>query len=167
MNPTQSSLSEIGERITPAKNKQQSSEITKQARPSGLLPITEAQDLTYQRKSMTPGMNKKAFDKFLARDVCCSHCGTTDDTLIPQHRANRGMGGSKALDRPSNIIVLCSEANGLLESNSKFAELGRKFGWKLTRGQEPETTPVYMGDGWWLLDNDYNRTRIEYDTEYF
>jgi hypothetical protein len=77
------------------------------------------------------------------------------------------MGGSKALDRPSNIIVLCSESNGLLESNSKFAELGRKFGWKLTRGQEPEKTPVYMGDGWWLLDNDYNRTKIDHDVEYF
>jgi hypothetical protein len=112
-------------------------------------------------------MNKKSFQKFLDRDKCCSHCGTTDDTLIPQHRKNRGMGGSKDLDRPSNIIVLCSEANGLLESNSKFAELGRKFGWKLERWQEPESTPVYMGNGWFLLDNDYNTHQVEHDIEYF
>jgi len=112
-------------------------------------------------------MNKKSFQKFLDRDKCCSHCGTTDDTLIPQHRKNRGMGGSKDLDRPSNIIVLCSEANGLLESNSKFAELGRKFGWKLERWQKPESTPVYMGNGWFLLDNDYNTHEVEHDIEYF
>jgi hypothetical protein len=139
----------------------------KPAQASVLLLTTEAQDSTYLLKNTTLGMNKKAFQKFLDRDKCCSHCGTTDDTLIPQHRANRGMGGSKLLDRPSNIIVLCSEANGLLESNAKFAELGRKFGWKLERHQVPEQTPVYMGDGWWLLDNDYNRTRIEFDIEYF
>jgi hypothetical protein len=112
-------------------------------------------------------MNKKSFDRFLARDICCSHCGTTDDTLIPQHRLNRGMGGSKVLDRPSNIIVLCSEANFLLESNSKFAELGRKFGWKLERGQEPDSTPVYMGNGWYLLDNEYGTRKVEHDVEYF
>jgi hypothetical protein len=113
-------------------------------------------------------MNKKAFDKFLERDKCCSHCGTTDDTLIPQHRANRGMGGSRALDRPSNIIVLCSAANFMLESNARFAEMGRLFGWKLERHQVPEFTPVYMGDGWWLLDNDFNRTPVpNHDIEYF
>ena len=113
-------------------------------------------------------MNKKSCQKFIDRDKCCSHCGTTDDTLIPQHRANRGMGGSRALDRPSNIIVLCSAANFMLESNARFADLGRKFGWKLERHQVPEFTPVYMGDGWWLLDNDFNRTPVpNNDIEYF
>ena len=139
----------------------------KQAQPSGLLPTIEAPDLTYLQKNTTLGMNKKAFDKFLARDVCCSHCGIIDDTLVPQHRRSRQMGGSKLLDKPSNIIVLCSEANGLLESNAKFAELGRKFGWKLERWQEPESTPVYMGNGWYLLDNDYNTRQVEVDIEYF
>jgi hypothetical protein len=113
-------------------------------------------------------MNKKTFDKFLDRDKCCSHCGITGETLIPQHRANRGMGGSKALDRPSNIIVLCSTANFMLESNARFAHMGRVFGWKLERHQVPEFTPVYMGDGWWLLDNDFNRTQVSNeDIEYF
>jgi hypothetical protein len=113
-------------------------------------------------------MNKNAWQMLLARDyfVCC-HCGTNDDTLIPQHRKNRGMGGSKKLDRPSNLIVLCAEANGLLESNAKFAALGRLLGWKLERWQEPEKTPVYLGDGWYLLDNDYNTRKVNYDVEYF
>jgi hypothetical protein len=105
-------------------------------------------------------MNRKTFDKFLDRDKCCVHCGTDDDTLIPQHRANRGMGGSKALDRPSNIIVLCSAANFMLESNAKFAEVGRLYGWKLERHQLPELTPVHMIDGWYLLDNNFNKTPV-------
>ena len=112
-------------------------------------------------------MNKKTFDKFLQRDKSCCHCGTTDNTLIPQHRANRGMGGSRSLDRPSNIIVMCSEANGLLESNARFAEIGRELGWKLTRDQVPEFTPVLLADGYWLLDNDFNKTPVpENQAEY-
>lgn len=140
----------------------------KQAQLSDLQPITEAPDSTYLQKNTTLGMNKKQFEKYLARDTVCSHCGTNDDTLIPQHRQNRGSGGSRALDRPSNIIVFCSAGNFMLESNSKFADLGRKFGWKLERHQVPELTPVYMGDGWFLLDNDYNRTPVSNDDiEYF
>ena len=112
-------------------------------------------------------MNKKEFQKFLDRDKVCCHCGTDNDTLVPQHRAGRGMGGSRSLDRPSNIIVMCSEANGLLESNARFAEVGRELGWKLRRDQVPEFTPVLLADGYWLLDNDFNKTPVpEIDTEY-
>jgi hypothetical protein len=112
-------------------------------------------------------MNKKTFQKFIDRDGCCPHCGTDDDTLVPQHRANRGMGGSRSLDRPSNIIVLCSAANLLLETDAKFAEFGRELGWKLTRNQVPEFTPVLLYDGFWLIDNDFNKTPVpEIDTEY-
>jgi hypothetical protein len=70
-------------------------------------------------------MNKKMFQKFIDRDGVCPHCLKSDDTLVPQHRAGRGMGGSRSLDRPSNIIVLCSEANFLLEANAEFAARGR------------------------------------------
>jgi hypothetical protein len=116
---------------------------------------------------MTLGMNKKQFQKFLDRDGCCPHCLKDGDTLIPQHRQNRGMGGSRSLDRPSNIIVLCSEANGLLESDAKFAEFGRELGWKLTRDQVPEFTPVLLADGLWLIDNYFNKTPVpDNDTEY-
>jgi hypothetical protein len=112
-------------------------------------------------------MNKKTFQKFIDRDQRCPHCGTDGDTLIPQHRQNRGMGGSRSLDRPSNIIVLCSEANGLLESDAKFAEFGRELGWKLTRDQVPEFTPVLLADGYWLIDNDFNKTPVpDNDIEY-
>jgi len=68
-------------------------------------------------------LNPKAFAKFLNRDKACVHCGTTDSTLIPQHRINRGMGGSKLLNKPSNIVVLCSAFNGLIEANAEAAAL--------------------------------------------
>jgi hypothetical protein len=107
-------------------------------------------------------MNSKEFQKYIRRDegICC-HCGTDDDTIVPQHRANKKMGGSKVLDVPSNIILICSRANGELESNATFAQMGRDFGWKLTYGQDPKTTPVWLADGWYLLDDNYNRKRVK------
>jgi hypothetical protein len=105
-------------------------------------------------------MNKKQFDKYLTRDGGCVHCGRADETLIPHHRANRGFGGSKALDVPSNIVVLCSQANLLLESNSTFAALGRSLGWKLTAGESPLTVPVNINGRWYLLNNDYQRVEV-------
>lgn len=105
-------------------------------------------------------MNEKAFKKFLERDNwCCVHCGRTGDDLVPQHRVNRGMGGSKELNRPSNIVVLCAVFNGLIESDAKAAELANRMGWKLKSWQSPESTPVwYTPEGaWFFLDNSGNR----------
>jgi hypothetical protein len=106
-------------------------------------------------------MNKKDFDKYLNRDRGCWHCGSTGDDLIPHHRQNRGMGGSKLRDVPSNIIALCSEANGLLESNANFAELGRQFGWKLRNHEVPTQVPVFGHGGWWLLNDDFTKDLVE------
>jgi len=91
-------------------------------------------------------MNRREFDKLLARDKHCLHCGKTDDTLIPQHRANRGFGGAgpkSVLNLPSNLIVFCAEANGLIESDAVWADRARLFGWKLSRWVDPSVTPVY------------------------
>ena len=108
-------------------------------------------------------MTPKQFQQFLNRDRHCYHCGITDDTLIPQHRAGRGMGGVKSRNNTANIIVLCSFANGLLESDAKFAELGRERGWKLNSWQEPTTTPVWdvFNACWWLLDDRGFRQMVE------
>jgi hypothetical protein len=104
-------------------------------------------------------MNPKAFSKFLNRDKACVHCGATDDTLVPQHRINRGMGGSKLLNKPSNIVVLCSAFNGLIESNADAAALAVEHGIKLYSWQVPETTPVWYAfeSAWFMLDNEGNR----------
>ena len=70
------------------------------------------------------------------------------------------MGGSKVLDRPANIIVLCSEVNGLIESDAGWAARAREYGWKLSRWQEPENEPFYdLATGTWnLINNTYGRT---------
>jgi hypothetical protein len=110
-------------------------------------------------RDTTPGMNSKQFQRYLDRDLSCPHCGSELD-LIPQHRQNRGMGGSKARDVPSNIMVMCSELNGLIESNATLANLAKDYGWKLTAGQDPKTTPMFHSGAWWLLDDKFGRVEV-------
>lgn len=104
-------------------------------------------------------MTPKEFKKYLLRDSHCLHCGADGDDLIPQHRANKGSGGSKKRDVPSNIIVFCSQANSLAESDAVFARSARRFGWKLSSWQEPLAEPVFdaVSGLWWLLDDTYGR----------
>lgn len=105
-------------------------------------------------------MNPKAFQKFLDRDKnACVHCGVQNDTLVPQHRVGRQSGGSKLRNKASNIIVLCSAFNGLIEADADAAALARKHGIKLNSWQEPETTPVWYAaeSAWFLLDNEGRR----------
>lgn len=106
-------------------------------------------------------MNRRQFSPYLARDLHC-YCGCMgrEETYVPNHRASRGMGGSKLLDRPSNVMVMCSELNGLIESNADLAAQAKAYGWKLERWQSPEDTPIYdraTGE-WFLLTNEYTRT---------
>jgi hypothetical protein len=107
-------------------------------------------------------MNAKQFRKYLDRDVNgCYHCGDVE-TAVPQHRANRGLGGSKKRDHPANIIVLCSLVNGLIESNVGWQTMAREYGWKLSQWDDPYFVPVYDATSgqWWLLDDEFGRTRL-------
>ena len=104
-------------------------------------------------------MNSKQFQKYLDRDGVCAHCGTSEG-LVPHHRKNRGMGGSKERNVPSNIIVMCYAFNGLMESNSTSAKMAIEFGWKLTAGQDPYETPVYQNGDWYLLDDKFGKLRL-------
>lgn len=116
-------------------------------------------------------MNRKQFDRLLSRDQHCLHCGSVDDTLVPQHRSNRGFGGSKLRDVPSNLIVLCAVANGLCESDARFAAKARVLGWKLSRWDDPRSVPVFdLFSGVWLILGDdwsrfelHNYSKIELD----
>jgi hypothetical protein len=109
-------------------------------------------------------MNGRQFALYLARDMHCP-CGCVgrEDTFVPQHRINRGMGGSKTLDRPANVIVMCAEKNGLIESDPVWATIARQNGWKLSRWDSPEDTPFFdlATHTWNLIDNIYNRTITE------
>ena len=113
-------------------------------------------------------MTPAEFQRYLDRDGArCMHCGATAG-LVPQHRIGRGMGGSALGDpasrhAPSNVIVLCSHYNGLIESNAEHAAVALRAGWKLHTWQEPLIEPVYdkAAEAWFYLDNDYHRTRME------
>jgi hypothetical protein len=111
-------------------------------------------------------MKPKDFQRLLARDRYCLHCGATD-ALSPNHRANRGMGGSKAFDTPSNLVVLCSLFNGLIESDGRAAALARKFGWKLSKWDDFRAKPVYdrMSGEWRLLNDEYGFIVVEQERE--
>lgn len=105
-------------------------------------------------------MTNKEFRKYLDRDLVCVHCETDDGTLIPQHRANRGAGGSHKRNKPSNVVVMCSWFNGQIESNAKAAELARTMGWKLNSWENSLEIPFYSQGTWWLLDDNFGRFEI-------
>lgn len=106
-------------------------------------------------------MTPKQFAKFLERDGGCLHCGESE-AVSPNHRANRGMGGSKVRDVPSNVIVLCSEMNHLIEHSAHHAAAARSKGWKLWTWQDPLTTPVFdtQKNQWFMLDDNFDRKVI-------
>jgi len=106
-------------------------------------------------------LTPKQFAKHLALQPYCPHCGDTE-TLVPNHRANRGAGSPKSLNKPSNILVLCSMMNGLIESDAKAAATARRYGWKLSKWDNPAEKPYYdlVTNCWWLLDDNYNRDKL-------
>ncbi|MEX3609735.1 HNH endonuclease signature motif containing protein [Rothia sp. LK2588] len=87
----------------------------------------------------------------------CVACGSTTGLTL-QHRINRGMGGSKYLDTPDNLITLCHHENTALESNALFALDGRAKGFKLYSYMTPADCPVLYVDGWYRLKPDGTRT---------
>jgi hypothetical protein len=111
-------------------------------------------------------MKPKEFEKLVNRDGYCLHCGETV-AISPQHRVNRGMGGSKLRGQSSNLVVLCSELNGLAESSSPHRKLALKYGWKLASWEDPELIPVFDGVAgvWYLLDDNFGRKVSHAPTE--
>lgn len=88
-------------------------------------------------------------------DTCAWHgLGCGSETLVPHHRANRGMGGSRSLDRAANIVLVCAVVNGLFESDAGYATLARARGFKLLRSADPTRVPLeHAVRGWVLLDD--------------
>jgi hypothetical protein len=69
------------------------------------------------------------------------------------------MGGSKLRDVPSNIVILCSYMNGLIESDEVAADLARRHGWKLNSWDDPKTVPVrdMVSGVAYFLEDDFSR----------
>jgi hypothetical protein len=101
-------------------------------------------------------VSKKDLALLRARDPHCVHCGATDD-LIPHHRINRGMGGSKSLllNSLSNLLLVCSFYNGEMESTSAVANAARGWGHKLPSWGDT-SQPVFdcTQFRWWVLTAD-------------
>lgn len=107
-------------------------------------------------------MNGKQFQRYLDRDGGCVHCGDIE-TAVPHHRANRGMGGSKSRDVPSNIVAICSQLNGLMESNAVVAAYAARNGWKLQSWEDHAKTPIWNANlkKWFILNDSYGKEEIE------
>lgn len=80
-------------------------------------------------------MKASDLKKLRARDSHCWHCGEVND-LVPHHRMNRQMGGSKLRDGLDNIILVCAAYNGAMESNALVAKDARMYGHKLSSWQD-------------------------------
>ena len=107
-------------------------------------------------------MTAKEFARLVARDHYCLHCGETE-AIAPNHRINRGMGGSKRRNHSANYALICSTLNGLIESDNRWADVAKEYGWKLESWQDPHTEPVFdlvMGV-WYLLDDDFGRMVLD------
>lgn len=93
----------------------------------------------------------------------CYHCGTTEGLGL-QHRVGRGMGGSKLLDIPSNLLTFCNAANADMEANAEAARIARQHGWKLHNYEVPYllVRPVYdrTTQEWFFLDDQHHRTAV-------
>jgi 5-methylcytosine-specific restriction endonuclease McrA len=99
--------------------------------------------------------------KLKQRDPYCWHCGADMDLVI-HHRRNRQMGGSKLLDHYTNLLMVCSEWNGLMESDSKSAQNAREWGHKLQSWQDfVEPVLDRCNGNWYQLNQDGTKTLIE------
>lgn len=87
----------------------------------------------------------------------CPHCGRP--ATQRQHRANRGMGGSNAAERPSNIIGFC-DLNDALERDAALADWARSMGWKVSQHADPSAIPYWDHalQSWVRLGDDGGRT---------
>lgn len=67
--------------------------------------------------------------------------GNDDETLVPQDRGNRGMGGRSVYEL-ANYVWLESEINGLIESDAKWAAEARRRGIKISRFSDPRLVAI-------------------------
>lgn len=106
-------------------------------------------------------MNVKTIRAIRERDEHCWHCGTTSG-LVAHHRMNRGMGGSKLLDTPQNLIMVCSTYNNMMESDPRTAAEARELGHKLSKYDTPSQPLFDVTEMvWYELDTKANKKRCD------
>ncbi len=107
-------------------------------------------------------ISKALRERIIKRDNHqCWHCAEVEAISL-QHRKNRGMGGSKLLDVPENLIVLCSAMNTLIESDSGAAMQAKDFGWKLSSWDNFDHPVFNANTGeWYQLDTKFGLTKVD------
>lgn len=112
-------------------------------------------------------MKPSLYKNLQKRDSYCWHCGATAD-LVPHHRKNRGMGGSRNLDVLSNLVLVCSLYNGAMESDSTVQSTARELGHKL-RQSDLLSKPLFdnVGKQWFTLDNEGNKIAVSQGSSQF
>ena len=115
------------------------------------------------------GPRKFVRDLVLDRDQgCCVRCGVEvydpdTDRLFRmyslQHRAPRGMGGTKnpVINSPVNLVTLCGSGttgcHGWVETHREEA---RVYGWAVSRHQDPAVVPMlHAYRGWVTVGSEY------------
>lgn len=105
------------------------------------------------------GVLKRDHDTCVIRGPFCTVHATVAD-----HRANRGAGGSRMLDDPSNLIAACELCNGWKEDTTgrdrlRLERRGIRLPKRATNAQTLQlamSVPVKYPDGVWrLLDPFY------------
>lgn len=80
--------------------------------------------------------------------------GLDSDTLVPQDRGNRGMGG-RSIYMVANYVWLEAHINCLIESDAEWAAEARRRGIKISRFADPRLIPInHAVHGDVFLDND-------------
>lgn len=103
--------------------------------------------------------------KLRARDLHCWHCGI-DQGLVPHHRRNRQMGGSKLLDGLDNLLLVCSQYNGAMESDPEVAAQARQDGHKLGSWESFARAVFDYADGcWYELDTSGQKRKVDADNQ--
>ena len=101
-----------------------------------------------------------------ARDDHCYHCGQTEELQI-HHRRNKGIGGSKLLDTPDNLMRICAAWNYGMEADPRIANQARAWNHKLPVW-EKENLPVFdRAGGWWYLQADGSKVQADWDDAAF
>ena len=110
---------------------------------------------------------KKVLKLVQGRDDHCWHCGLEDE-LVPHHRINRGMGGSKLLDTPDNLIQVCAAWNFYMESDAEMASTARGWNHKLPVWESLEL-PVFDRSEfrWYFLSPDGGKVESHWKDQAF